>query len=416
MTSTTYPTEFAADEASFHRFHTDDLPRRLAEGNGALAFEDLESLGTLALKTPAGSYTYVPTGGTVEVHEGTDGADTVVSLDLDSWLGLISDLDTAPGLFYGERVEVPVGKPLRFVRWEPGLRAMFHGLPVFDPDTANLRDLDGAELDVSRRFTLSQLDDPSGMAEARHFLATAGFIVFTAVFDDKEVAELRRGAERAESEAEPADDASWWGRTSDGTAVLTRVLSAAAQPELAGLPHDDRLLRIVETANEPLVAKGVGKRDSVTALWKRRDVVEGLSDLPWHRDCGMGGHATNCPMTVMTICLTDGGPGSGELRVMPGSHEGSFPFVDGRDTRAPEGTAVKVTAGDVSLHITDVMHASMEPTDDLLDGEPAPERISLLLGFVRGSHANHLGKSHYNDVLLGNDGGQVDHLGDRLAR
>ena len=86
-----------------------------------------------------------------------------------------------------------------------------------------------------------------------------------------------------------------------------------------------------------------------------------------------------------------------------------------RDTRAPEGVPLRVTAGDVSLHITDVMHASMQPTDDLLDGEPAPERISLLLGFVRPDHANHLGKSHYNDVLLGNEGGQVEHLGDKLS-
>ena len=30
---------------------------------------------------------------------------------------------------------MPRGKPLRFVRWEPGLRALFHGMPIFDPDT-----------------------------------------------------------------------------------------------------------------------------------------------------------------------------------------------------------------------------------------------------------------------------------------
>lgn len=77
----------------------------------------------------------------------------------------------------------------------------------------------------------------------------------------------------------------------------------------------------------------------MTVLWKRPDVSEGLSDLPWHRDCGMGGHALNCPTAIMTICLTDGSPEAG----------------------------------------------------------------------------HHLGGRHYNDVLLGDDGGQVEHLADRLA-
>ncbi len=411
---------FGADSDSFHRFHTEELPALLAAGNGALAYADLAPLGTLGLRTPAGAYTYVPTptdgSGTVEVVEGTEFADTVVELDLQAWLGLISDLDTAPGLFYGKRVEIPEGKPLRFVRWEPGLRAMFHGLPVVDPDTAELRDLAGQPLDTSRKFEFSDLADPDMAAEAEHFMATAGFVAIGSVFSADEVAELRVGANRAEADAAPGDEKSWWGRTGSGDEVLTRVLSAARQPELAGLPRDERLLRIVELCSEPLVTKGEGKRDSVTVLWKRKDVVEGLADLPWHRDCGMGGHATNCPMVVMTICLTDGGPGSGELRVLPGSHKGSYPFIDGRDTRAPRGQPLRVTAGDVSLHITDAMHASLPPTDDLLDGEAAPERISLLMGFVRPSHANHLGKAHYNDVLLGGEGGQVEHLGDKLAR
>ncbi len=235
------------------------------------------------------------------------------------------------------------------------------------------------------------------------------------VFSPAEVAELRIGADAAEAAAVPGDEASWWGRTDDGTEVLTRVLNAARQPQLAPLPLDERLLRIVEVSPEPLVLKGAGKRDSVTVLWKRKHVVEGLADLPWHRDCGMGGHATNCPMVVMTICLTDGSAGAGELRALPGSHKGSYPFVDGRDVHAPEGVHVDVTAGDVSLHYSDVMHASMAPTDDFVDGAPAPERISVLLGFVRPSYSNHLGQAHYNDVLLGNDGGQVDHLADRLG-
>ncbi len=398
----------AADAASFHRFHREELPRRIADGNGALAWVDLRDLGTLGLRTPAGTYTYVPEGGTVLVVEGDERADTVIDLDLESFAGLAGDLDTAPGLFYGGRVTASRGKPLRFVRWEPGLRALYHGLPIFDPDTADLRDRHGAPLDPGRRFALDEL--AAHHDDARHFLGEAGYVVVTGVFDDDECAAMRREADALEAGAGPGDGQSWWGRTTGGTDVLTRVLNGADRDRLRELHHDPRVLAIAGTAAEHLTSRELDGRDAVTVLWKRAEVAEGLADLPWHRDCGMGGHALNCPTAIMTICLTDGSPEAGELRVLPGSHRGSFPFVDGRDVRAPDGTPVRVTAGDVSLHYSDVMHASLPPTT--ADG---PERISVLLAFVPDGAGHHRGARHYNDVLLGGEGGQVEHLGQRLA-
>lgn len=70
----------APDAASFHRFHREELPRRIAAGNGTLAWIDLQHLGTLGLSTAAGAYTYVPAGGTVDVVEGDDRTDTVIDL------------------------------------------------------------------------------------------------------------------------------------------------------------------------------------------------------------------------------------------------------------------------------------------------------------------------------------------------
>ncbi len=185
------PAVLAADTDSFHRFHSEVLPARIAAGNGALAFADLEDLGTLAVRTPAGSWTYVPRSGSVELLEGEATADAVVAVDLDAWLGLVSDLDTAPGLFYTDRASVPVGNPLRFMRWEPGLRALFHGLPVFDPDNVDLRDLDGEPLDPTLSFTLDEIGDTGqGGAAARHFLRTAGYLYVPDVFDGDEVAAM----------------------------------------------------------------------------------------------------------------------------------------------------------------------------------------------------------------------------------
>ncbi len=93
--------ELSADEASFRRFHTVDLPRRIGSGNGPLAFADVERLGAIGLGTPAESYTYRPDGGSVSVLPGEDAADTVVEMDLDAWHGLVSDLDTATAAWAG---------------------------------------------------------------------------------------------------------------------------------------------------------------------------------------------------------------------------------------------------------------------------------------------------------------------------
>lgn len=396
-----------ADAGSFHRFHTVELPRLLAEGNGALAFADVARLGTLGLATPAGAYTYVPRDGTIEVIEGTEQADTVIEMDLESWLGLVSDLDTAPGLFYSGRVEATHGKPLRFVRWEPGLRAMFHGLPVFDPDTADLRDVDGGPLDPTRSFTLADVDrEPEAV---RHFLSTAGYVVLRDVFTADEVTALLDDVAVMHDEAVPGDGRSWWGRNEAGDEVLTRVLDAARFERFQALGDDDRVRRLSELPAERLKARDPGGLDSRTVLWKKPDVVEGLADLPWHRDCGLGGHALNCPTVIMTICLTEGTPEAGELRVLPGSHRGSFPFIDGRDASAPSGVPVEVTAGDVSLHYSDVMHASLPPTSSV-----GPHRISVLMAFVPDESGHHRGGRHYNDVLLDSDDGQIEHLGRRF--
>lgn len=63
--------------------------------------------------------------------------------------------------------------------------------------------------------------------------------------------------------------------------------------------------------------------------------------------------------------------------------------------------------GDVSLHITDVMHASMPPT-----ASEGPHRIAVLLPFTRPVPSTHLeGIRHYNDALLGSEDGQVTRLG-----
>jgi hypothetical protein len=197
------------DTLDFERFHREDLPARLAAGNGALAAADARLIGPLAIRTPAGTYTYVPRDETIEIVEGDEPAKTVIALDDASWQGLVHDLDTPPGLLYGGRVETVRGNPLRFVRWEPALRAMFHGRPVYD---AALVDLHG--LDPTESFTMD--DVGSRTDDVRYFLATCGYVLVRNVFSPDEIAGFLDDAEDLAGEACEGDKMSWWARDARG--------------------------------------------------------------------------------------------------------------------------------------------------------------------------------------------------------
>ncbi len=390
---------------AFQHFHEVELPRRLSEGNGALAASDAAQLGTIAFRiagTETG-YTYRSTGADVVVEAGDLGADTVIELSQESWDGLVGDVETAPGLLYSDRVSCPVGNPLRFVRWEPALRAMFHGRPIYPPQGLALVDRHGAPLDVKRSFVLD--DDRADMAD---HLEVAGYLLVKGVFSADEVRRLDDATGRLRSGAVEGDGRSWWGRNSAGEAVLCRVTHAAREPALRELCTDERLLSLGSLSSCSLSLRDPTGDEGAEVLWKVPDVVEGLADLPWHRDCGMGGHATMCPLLIATVCTTGRGAASGELRMLPGSWRYSFPFLDADDPSAPRSVGLDVEPGDVTLHYGDMMHASLAPYGE------GPHRTSILLAFVPDSLP--YSESDFREALIKGDDGQVDHLRDRLAK
>ena len=62
--------------------------------------------------------------------------------------------------------------------WEPALRSLYSGIPIYDPRDPGLDGLDGTPLDLHRKFTLD--DDPKELA---HYLETAGYLVVADVFE-----------------------------------------------------------------------------------------------------------------------------------------------------------------------------------------------------------------------------------------
>jgi hypothetical protein len=288
--------------------------------------------------------------------------------------------------------------------WEAGLRALYNGRPAYDPEALDLRDRHGRPLDPEQSFAPDQDRD-----DLAHFLDTAGYLFVRGVFSAQEIAALRDEAVALRGEARKGDRLSWWGKNAAGEEVLCRVTRANAKPAMAALPADPRLVALADLAELPLVHRR-GEGEGVTVIYKSPDMVEGLGDIPWHRDCGMGGHAAMCPVLIASIYLSDATPETGELVMLPGSHRTSYPTIHPHHPDAPRGAHFRARPGDVSLHYGDTMHAAPPPAARGL----AVYRTSAVLGFARPEAHHHRGEKSYNDVLHGRPDGQVEHL-ERVA-
>ena len=379
----------------FDAFHRDELPRRIAS-RGAAAARAAAPLGSLALRTQIGAFTYTLRDGALAVERGDADAATVIELDAEDWQGLVHDYEAAAGLLYANRIRCTRGDAIRFVLWEPALRSLYTGCEIYDPRTLALRDRHGAPLDASRVFRFGE-----DAEDQRHFLRTAGFLLVRGVFAQDECAAFLGEARELAGEAIPGDKLSWWSKDAAGREVLCRVTRAAAKPRLAALPHEERVRGLAALAGPDLVHRK-GEGNGVTVIFKNPGIREGLSDLPWHRDCGMGGHALMCPTLIVSTFLTPGNAETGELRFLPGSHERSVgSYIDPAGEGAPRGVSFDAQPGDVSVHFGDVMHAAPPPSRRDLGSY----RVSAITGFAPPDARVHRGKS-YNEALHRREDGQ----------
>jgi hypothetical protein len=388
----------------FHAFHREELPRRLADGRGRRAARAAAPHGSLGFRLagagPGDAYTYAPRPDGIAIVRGDDGADTALELAHEAWEGLVHDYESAPGLLYGGRVRARRGHAMRFVGWEPALRALYTGRPIYDPAELDLMDRAGRPLDPVHEFDLG-----GDREEMAHFLRTAGYLFVRGVFAADEVAGFLAEARALHRDARKGDKLSWWAKTRTGEEVLCRVTRGADGPRLAGLPADPRITGLASLTDSRLEPRR-GEGNGVTLIYKNPGVAEGLSDLPWHRDCGMGGHSLLCPILIASIFLTPATPETGELRFLPGSWSRACAFAEAADPRGPRGVGFAARPGDVTLHYGDVMHAAPPPARDDL----AVYRISATVGFTRPGARPHIGGESYNRVLHQRDDGQIEHL------
>ena len=386
----------------FDRFHTADLPERLAGGRAALFAASADRLKPIAFRLSDGrAYTYVPTGGGLKIVPGDEDAATVVELAYDAWCDFVWELRTCFALFYAEQLSFPRGGFGQLTRWEPALRAVFDGQAVYDlSGPPPVVDADGRPLDITRSFTL---DDPDDVL--RDFLNRAGFVHVRGVFDIDEVEKLRSEVDAAVARARPDDERSWW-TTVDGKDVCNRVNYLNEQSSLIAALSDDPRLRRIGTLAGAELRDAADRLDGHGVVIKVPGAATGLADLPWHRDCGMGGHPVKCPLLNVGIQLDAATAGSGQLQMIAGSHLGTSPLPTAEQVQGLPTVAITTQPGDVTAHYGHTLHAAPPPEDRSSAG-----RRAIYVTYVSPLTFEMVppGKG-YNDVLFTKDAGHVHHV------
>ena len=395
------------EASTFDEYHREQLARSLADRESRLPGRYAATLRPFAIREreSGAAYTYTVSSEArgIRLEAGDAQATTVVEIDRDCFVQLTEDLESSAGLVYGDRVRPVRGDLMDLMQWEPALRWMFRDRPVYDPDDVDLTDASGRALDPAHAFEPD--DDPAEMAE---FLRVVGYLWVRNVLSPDEVRQLREEGERLRASAVEGDQESWWGRDEAGDSVLCRVLRGGKEPTIRALHGDPRLERFAALCDAPMKHnQGPEDKDGIALLWKRPGVAEGLGDLPWHRDCGMGGHASMCPTAVLSLFLGPNTPEAGQIRFLPGSWKSSFPYIEGDAASAPHGVGPLAQPGDITFHYGDGLHVAPPPT-----GTRGPFRSCLLMGYGRSDGGHHRGERHYNDVLLGSEDGQVTNMRD----
>jgi hypothetical protein len=280
----------------------------------------------------------------------------IAALDRAAFSELMQDALSTFGAQMTGRAVIRSGRLDDFLAWEPVLRCLLDGRPVYEPGAIAFRDRAGGPLDLRRSFTL---DDPR--EELGHFLAEAGFLHVQRVFTEDEMAAVSAEHDDAVAAAKRDDGASWWARTEAGGWYPSRILGFNQKsPTLRELLHSDRFRALGTLTDDPFAQRDPDIGDSAEGLLKKVGVVEGISDVSWHKDCSMGGHNRRCCSLTVGIAVTPGQRESGELGVVAGSHRANVALlgIEGTDlSRLPLPTRT----GDVTVHCSCTLHMSRPP-------------------------------------------------------
>lgn len=294
-------------------------------------------------------------GDRLVVHEGAgDGA--VVALDAAAFSELMQDVTSSFGLVMAGRIQMVRGTADQFIAWEPVLRAVLDERPVYESGSVRFTTRDGGALDLQQSFRIDDSRDDIG-----HFLAQAGFLHFEDVFTEDEMAAVSADLDAAAAAAERDDGASWWARNDDGW-YPSRILGFNRKSStLQELMASDRFRVIGQLTDDAMVQRTEVEDDSAEGLWKKVGVVDGISDVSWHKDCTMGGHSRRCCGLTTGISITGADKESGELGVVAGSHRANTQGTGLHRGFDLPRIPLPTRTGDVTVHCSCTHHMSRPP-------------------------------------------------------
>jgi len=336
-----------------------DLAERLHE-TAELAARGVELLGLPPLTFEVeGTVAHLAVAdGALRLRSGRAADGPVIALDATACSELFQDLVSTFGLVMPGRVEVLRPRGDQFVAWEPALRAAIDGRAVYEPGSIRFHDSAGDDLDLRRSFRIDDAREDIG-----HFLAEAGYLHLEGVFSEAEMAEVSGELDAAMAEATQDDGASWWARTADGW-YPSRVLGFNLKsPTLQEMLESDRFTRIGTFTDDAMVQRSPRHGDSAEGLLKKVGVVEGISDVSWHKDCSMGGHSRGCCGLTVGISITGAQQRNGELGVVAGSSRANVQPIDVRPDLDLPRIPLPTNTGDVTVHCSCTLHMSRPPID-----------------------------------------------------
>lgn len=342
-------------------FFGDELPARLRQ-HGGLAVPGARELEVRPFGVQVGEHgwTIALDGDGFRAGPGLDDAHAVARLTSEQLADLVNDLCTPMGLFTGGDLDMPAGRLEDFLDWWVVLRSVLDGVPAYTAGSVTFVDRDGAPLDLGRSFGPD--DDRDNIA---HFLSQAGFLHLRGVFDEDEMAAVSADMDAAAPEYSQGDGRSWWARTADGTDRLVRMQHFQTRSEtMRRLVADERFTRIGALCDDGhRFGKPGSNENLVEALVKPIGVVEGISDVPWHKDCSLGSHSYRCCSLTVGISVTGADDRSGQLRVVAGSHRALIqPAFVRRGLDLPQ-LELPTATGDVTVHLSCTLHMAQPPVD-----------------------------------------------------
>ena len=330
----------------------------LSDTRKALAAEGIRHLNAPSLTVQVGASAWtVTSASTLSATKGILADSAIVELNPEQFSNWVQQQATFNALMTGRSIRLRKGSRRDLAAWDAAWLALLEGWPVFSQDV-RLLDRSGDPLNLNRVFA-----PEDSYEDIAHFFREAGYLHLRGWLASDDMVKIGQEIDAAAPSYREGDDKSWWATVDGGERRCVRLQHF--------VEHSPTTARVLASDAWDAVRRSVTGEDELTqgpiegncieALLKPLGVIEGVSDVPWHRDCNFGRHAYQCAGAVVGISVDAGNEDSGLLRVVAGSHRICMPpYRAERDPYLPV-VPVVTERGDVTIHQSCTLHEATPP-------------------------------------------------------